>query len=227
MSTDVQHRNSRLACGTSYEETPTSSNNDSPCSYTVLLRATALTSKQIDLTNMTSNKADDIPEELKSCTLKTIEERYPANEWHHIYTDCSYLPETNQPARDDSVGHLSAHWLWKRTPPTTMFQTKIVELPSYGWTAALQWAPSHVGIPENEIADQKANQRDESIQLEAPLIRRRAKSIISAYTDKYTGMTPKNEELWKAIGNSDLCGPNLVAPGESRDCCPLLPNYRT
>ncbi|PRD36466.1 UNVERIFIED_CONTAM: hypothetical protein NCL1_08621 [Trichonephila clavipes] len=49
--------------------------------------ATALPTKRLNLTNMTSNKADAIPEELKPCTLETIEQRYPANEWFHIYTD--------------------------------------------------------------------------------------------------------------------------------------------
>ncbi|GFS93308.1 uncharacterized protein TNCV_2697671 [Trichonephila clavipes] len=58
--------------------------------------ATALPSKRLNLTNMTSNKADAIPEELKSCALETIEERSPENEWLHIYTDGSYLPETNE-----------------------------------------------------------------------------------------------------------------------------------
>ncbi|GFX40606.1 reverse transcriptase [Trichonephila clavipes] len=38
---------------------------------------------------------------------------------------------------------------------TIQCQTKIVELISYGWTVALQWVPSHVGIPGNEKADQK------------------------------------------------------------------------
>ncbi|GFX84887.1 uncharacterized protein TNCV_4997191 [Trichonephila clavipes] len=57
--------------------------------------ATALPSKRFNLTNLTSNKADAIPEELKSCALETIKERYPANKWLHIYTDSSYLPETN------------------------------------------------------------------------------------------------------------------------------------
>ncbi|GFS62441.1 uncharacterized protein TNCV_1262341 [Trichonephila clavipes] len=32
---------------------------------------------------------------IESTTLLTIEEKYPANEWLHIYTDGSYLPETN------------------------------------------------------------------------------------------------------------------------------------
>ncbi|GFT82284.1 uncharacterized protein TNCV_4650901 [Trichonephila clavipes] len=45
--------------------------------------ATALPSKRFNLTNVTSNKADAIPEELKSCALETIEERYPANESQH------------------------------------------------------------------------------------------------------------------------------------------------
>ncbi|GFU10256.1 hypothetical protein TNCV_4588261 [Trichonephila clavipes] len=54
--------------------------------------ATALPSKRLNLSNMSSNKADAIPEELKSCALETIEKRHPANEWLHIYTDGSYLP---------------------------------------------------------------------------------------------------------------------------------------
>ncbi|GFU69626.1 uncharacterized protein TNCV_2503461 [Trichonephila clavipes] len=57
--------------------------------------ATALPSKRLNLTNLTSNKADAIPEEFKSCALEMIEERYPANEWIHIYTNGSYLLETN------------------------------------------------------------------------------------------------------------------------------------
>ncbi|GFV20520.1 reverse transcriptase [Trichonephila clavipes] len=44
---------------------------------------------------MTSNKADAILEELKTCALEMIEEIYLANEWLHIYTDGSYLLETN------------------------------------------------------------------------------------------------------------------------------------
>ncbi|GFT21888.1 hypothetical protein TNCV_3179841 [Trichonephila clavipes] len=38
------------------------------------------------------------------------------------------------------------------------FRTKTAELISYGWTVALQWVPSHVGIPGNGRADQKAKQ---------------------------------------------------------------------
>ncbi|GFY00811.1 uncharacterized protein TNCV_2142031 [Trichonephila clavipes] len=57
--------------------------------------ATSLPSKRLNLTNMPSNKVDDIPKELKSRALETNEEKYPANEWLHIYTDGSYLPETN------------------------------------------------------------------------------------------------------------------------------------
>ncbi|GFS55910.1 uncharacterized protein TNCV_2924791 [Trichonephila clavipes] len=56
----------------------------------------SLPSKRLDLTNMTSNKADAIPDELKSRALETIEQRYPEIEWLHIYTDGSYLPETNK-----------------------------------------------------------------------------------------------------------------------------------
>ncbi|PRD27498.1 UNVERIFIED_CONTAM: tgo [Trichonephila clavipes] len=42
------------------------------------------------------SQVDAIPAELKSSTLETIKERYPANEWLHIYTDGSYLPETSR-----------------------------------------------------------------------------------------------------------------------------------
>ncbi|GFT43681.1 reverse transcriptase [Trichonephila clavipes] len=56
---------------------------------------TALPSKRLNLTNMPSNQVDAIPEELKSCVLETIEQRYPANKWLHIYNDGSYPPESN------------------------------------------------------------------------------------------------------------------------------------
>ncbi|GFT06771.1 reverse transcriptase [Trichonephila clavipes] len=56
--------------------------------------ATALSSKCLNLPNMTSNKSDAILEELKSCSLETIKQRYPVHNWIHIYTDASYLPET-------------------------------------------------------------------------------------------------------------------------------------
>ncbi|GFV69196.1 reverse transcriptase [Trichonephila clavipes] len=57
--------------------------------------ATALPSKRLNLNNLTSNKADALPEELKSCALKTIKQRYSVNEWLHIYTHGSYQPEKN------------------------------------------------------------------------------------------------------------------------------------
>ncbi|GFU56588.1 reverse transcriptase [Trichonephila clavipes] len=109
---------------------------------------------------------------------------------------------------------------------TMQCRTKIAELFSYGWTVALQWVPSYVGIPGNERANQKAKQRAESTQLEVPLTLRRANSIISTCIGKYPAMT-KNEEFWKAMGKPGNSGPNPDAPGESRDCCPHSPNYRT
>lgn len=57
--------------------------------------AIALPTYRLDLINLTANKSDAIPDELKACALDTIEQRYPPNEWLHIYTDGSYLPETN------------------------------------------------------------------------------------------------------------------------------------
>ncbi|GFW51792.1 hypothetical protein TNCV_1187241 [Trichonephila clavipes] len=56
---------------------------------------------------------------------------------------------------------------------------------------ALQRVPSHVGIPGNENADQKAQQGTESSQPEVPLTLRRAKSITSTFIDKYTTVTRK------------------------------------
>ncbi|GFV24802.1 hypothetical protein TNCV_882701 [Trichonephila clavipes] len=70
---------SSFTCGTSYEEAATSATNDSPCSYIVLLHSRYCPSIQTAQPNLTLNKADAIPEELKSCALETIEERYPAN----------------------------------------------------------------------------------------------------------------------------------------------------
>ncbi|GFX39169.1 reverse transcriptase [Trichonephila clavipes] len=61
---------------------------------------TALSSKRLNLINVTSNKADVIHDQLKSCTLETIEQRYPANDGLHIYTEDSYQP----PARNNGTG---------------------------------------------------------------------------------------------------------------------------
>ncbi|GFT70938.1 reverse transcriptase [Trichonephila clavipes] len=50
---------------------------------------------------------------------------------------------------------------------TIQCRTKIVELISYGWTVALQYVPSYVGIPGNERADQKAKQGVKSSEPES------------------------------------------------------------
>ncbi|GFW68648.1 reverse transcriptase [Trichonephila clavipes] len=59
------------------------------------------------------------------------------------------------------------------------------------------WAPSHVGIPGNERADQKAKQGAESSQAEVLLTLRRPKSIISTFIDKYIILTQKIKSLGK------------------------------
>ncbi|GFT81190.1 reverse transcriptase [Trichonephila clavipes] len=84
--------------------------------------ATALPSKRLNLINMTSNKAAAIPNELKSCALETTEQRYPANEWLHTYTDGSYLSEKIEPERGGSVGCLRAHWLLEKAEAVAPFR---------------------------------------------------------------------------------------------------------
>ncbi|GFU94723.1 hypothetical protein TNCV_3386121 [Trichonephila clavipes] len=81
---------------------------------------TVLPSKRLNLTNMTSNNADGIPEERNSCVLEMIEENIQQ-------TSDSISPQTvhtchkqTEPARDCSVGCFKAHWPWERTPSTTM-----------------------------------------------------------------------------------------------------------
>ncbi|GFX35889.1 reverse transcriptase [Trichonephila clavipes] len=61
---------------------------------------------------------------------------------------------------------------------------KIAELISYGWSVALQWVPSHVGIPGNERANQKAKQGDESSQLEVPLTLRKVNGPILRHLER-------------------------------------------
>ncbi|GFX60594.1 hypothetical protein TNCV_3061671 [Trichonephila clavipes] len=97
-----------------------------------------------------------------------------------------------------------------------------VKLISYGWTEALQWVSSHVGIAGSERAHQNAQQGADSTQLEVPVTLRRAKNIMSTYIDKYDAMTPKT----KSFGNSGHCGPNHEAPRQRRSCCQSSPNYR-
>ncbi|GFT34351.1 reverse transcriptase [Trichonephila clavipes] len=89
---------------------------------------------------------------------------------------------------------------------TIQCRTKIAELISYGWTAALQWVPSHVGIPGNERANQKAKQGAESTQPEVPLTLRRAKSIISTHIDQYIAITQKAKSFGKPSGTLATVG---------------------
>ncbi|GFV72249.1 hypothetical protein TNCV_637111 [Trichonephila clavipes] len=109
---------------------------------------------------------------------------------------------------------------------TIQCRAKIAEFISYGWTVALQWIPSHAVIPNNENAAQKPSR--ELSRLNWKLLRPpEEQRASSTHVYKYTAMTPKNEAFWKAMGNSGDCVPNSEAPGESRGCCRLLPNYRT
>ncbi|GFX63336.1 reverse transcriptase [Trichonephila clavipes] len=89
----------------------------------------------------------------------------------------------------------------------TQCRTKIADLISYGWTADLQLVPSHVGVPGNERADQKAKQRAKSTQPEVPLTLRRTKNIISTYIDKYTAMTQKMKSFGKPWETLAVVGP--------------------
>ncbi|GFX10073.1 reverse transcriptase [Trichonephila clavipes] len=77
----------------------------------------------------------------------------------------------------------------------------------HGWTVALQWVPSHVGIPGNERANQKAKQGAESSQLEDLLTLRKAKSIISTFIGNYTIVTQNPKKLGKLWETLATVGP--------------------
>ncbi|GFX53307.1 transposable element Tcb1 transposase [Trichonephila clavipes] len=64
-----------------------------------------------------------------------------------------------------------------------------------------------VGIPGREKADKKPKQGAESSQVEVPLTLRRAKSIISTHSDKYTAMTPKPKNHGKPWETTTPVGP--------------------
>ncbi|GFV15859.1 reverse transcriptase [Trichonephila clavipes] len=116
---------------------------------------------------------------------------------------------------------------------TIQFLTKIAELISYGWTTTLQ-VPSHVGIPGNERADQKAKQGVESTQPEVPLTLKRAKIIISTHIDKYTAMTQKTNSFgkpWKTLATVSPIPRHLeraeaVVRLTANEACPLCGHAR-
>ncbi|GFT39220.1 reverse transcriptase [Trichonephila clavipes] len=258
MNTDVQHRDSRLSLLLSRAELLVKK-HQLPLLMTrrALMQfycavATALPSKRHNLTNTTANKADAIPEELKSCALETIEQRYPAKEWHHIYTDDSYLPETNGSGvgwfyrlfeGSLAVGKNATNYdgevlafcgattkllsaglasekvvffidsqatilaLSYNTPTeclnTIQCRTKITELILYGWTVALQWVSSHLGVSGNESRP-RGQAGSRVIPTGSPLDS--PKSIISTSIDKYTALTQKTKSLrkpWETLATVD------------------------
>ncbi|GFY27431.1 reverse transcriptase [Trichonephila clavipes] len=71
----------------------------------------------------------------------------------------------------------------------------------------LQWVPSHVGIPDNERADQKAKQGADSTQSEILLTPRRAKNIISTHIDNHTAITQKTKSFGKPWETLATAGP--------------------
>ncbi|GFT34019.1 reverse transcriptase [Trichonephila clavipes] len=221
---------------------------------TGLAKSTAITAMQLQTGNepldsrrhVHSQILGESQKKLKFCVVETIEERYPANEWLHIYTDGSYLPErngagvgrfcklfegslavgknaTNYDGEVLTVCETTTHLLSaglapakvvffidsqaailalsSKTPTDCIYtiqcRTKIAELISYGRTAALQWIPSHVGIPGNKRGIKKDKQGVESTQPEVPLTLSRAKSIISTHIEKYTAMTQKTKSFGK------------------------------
>ncbi|GFV98064.1 reverse transcriptase [Trichonephila clavipes] len=164
--------------------------------------ATALPSKRRNLTNMTSNKADAIPEELKSCALETIEERYPANDWLHIYTDSSYLPEANGAGADwfcrlfevsldvgknatnydDSQAATLASSSNKPTDSLNTIQSAELKLRSSSHMAELRpYSGSQVMLDSTAMKKPTKKPSREPSQPEVPLTLRRAKSIISTH----------------------------------------------
>ncbi|KAG8178105.1 hypothetical protein JTE90_017452 [Oedothorax gibbosus] len=56
----------------------------SPLTHTEHLQSTvahALSTYRFDLINLTTNKAEALPEELKACAMDSIEQRYPLNDY--------------------------------------------------------------------------------------------------------------------------------------------------
>ncbi|GFS84967.1 hypothetical protein TNCV_1305781 [Trichonephila clavipes] len=80
-------------------------------SYSII--ATALPSKRLNLTNMNSNKADTIPEELKFCAQEMIEKGNQQISGFISTLTAHTCQKQTEPARDGSVGCLRAHWPWK------------------------------------------------------------------------------------------------------------------
>ncbi|GFW55212.1 reverse transcriptase [Trichonephila clavipes] len=195
---------------------------------------TTLPFKRLDLINISSNKAEARPDELKSCTLETMEQRYPVNERLHFYNDGSYLPNG---ATTGWFCRLTITSCWPQFPTQVVFfkdlqdailalnsnkptdclktiqcRNKIAELIAYGWAVALQWIPSNVEIPGNERAGLKVTQGAESSELEVLLNLRRSKIILTTYID----VTQKIKSFGKS-GETCHCGSSLEALGERAD----------
>ncbi|GFW51051.1 hypothetical protein TNCV_3593331 [Trichonephila clavipes] len=104
----------------------------------------------------------------------------------------------------------------------------VIDIPGGLW-----WRSKHImmgpkscwDLRQRESRDQKAKQGAESSQPEVPLTLKRAKSICPHILTDVTVTTPKPKSLGKPW-ETGHCGSNPETPGESRDCCPLLPNHR-
>ena len=80
---------------------------------------------------------------------------------------------------------------------TIQCREKLAELIKNGWVVALQWVPSHVGIPGNERADILAKRGAETDQPEIPFTLNRANNLITNTINNATLKTLKDLSIGK------------------------------